>query len=71
MASMYLRGRVWWGKWSSRGRTVRQSLKTQDEREARRRLRELEAQTAGGERHTTSKETWDTAAADLFSYYRA
>jgi integrase/recombinase XerD len=71
MASMYLRGRIWWGKWSSQDRTVRQSLKTQDKREARRRLRELEAQTAGGERQTTPKETWDTAAADLLTYYQA
>src|ERR687895_47517 len=74
MASMYLRGRMWWGKWSNQGRTVRQSLKTQDKREARRRLRELEAQTAGGERQdiqTTSRETWDAAAADLLTYYQA
>jgi integrase len=50
---------------------VRQSLKTQDKREVRRRLRELEAQTARGERQTTSIATWDTAAAELLAYYQA
>jgi integrase len=71
MASLYRRGDVWRGKWSNRGKAVRRSLGTRDRREARRRLRELEAQTVRVERQTTSKETWDTAAADLLGYYQA
>jgi integrase len=71
MASIYLRGKVYWGKFSQDGRVIRQSLGTQDKTEARRRLREREAQVVRGERPTTSKATWEDTAADLLAYYRA
>jgi integrase len=73
MASIYLRGQVWWGKWSQDGRVVRQSLGTGDRREARRVLKERMRQTVKGEHPdipTGTKVTWDTAAADLLAYYQ-
>jgi hypothetical protein len=44
MASLYKRGNMWWVKWYRAGRMIRQSLKTPDKAEARRRVRALEAQ---------------------------
>ena len=50
---------------------VRQSLGTRSKTEARRRLREREAQIVRGERLTCSKVTWEDTAADLLAYYHA
>ena len=71
MASLYRRGQVWWSKSYEAGKMVRASLGTRDKTEARRRLREREAQMVRGERPTASEVTWDTTAADLVAYYRA
>lgn len=71
MASLYRRGKVWWSKSYEAGKMVRASLGTRDKTEARRRLREREAQMVRGERPTASKATWEDTAADLLAYYRA
>ena len=71
MASLYRRGKIWWSKSYEAGKMARASLGTRDKAEARRRLREREAQVVRGERPTTSNEPWDAAAADLVAYYRA
>jgi hypothetical protein len=71
MASIYLRGKIWWGKWSDGGQVIRQSLGTWDRREARRVLKERMSQRVKDERQTSSRLTWDTASADLLSYYQA
>jgi integrase len=74
MASIYLRGKVLWGKWSEDGRVVRQSLGTGDRREARRVLKERMSQGSqrGRMAHVmASTITWDTASKDLLDYYRA
>jgi hypothetical protein len=71
MASLYRRGQVWWSKSYEAGKMVRTSLGTRDKAEARRRLREREAQVIRGERPPASKVTWDTTAADLVAYYLA
>jgi integrase len=49
----------------------RQSLGTQNRAEAKRRLREREAQRVNGVLLTPSIATWDTAASDLANYYSA
>jgi hypothetical protein len=46
-------------------------IRTRDKAEARRGLREHEGQVAKGERPTTTKETWESAAVGLMAYYRA
>jgi integrase len=77
MASIYFRGNMWWSKHYENGRMVRQSLKTRDKREARRRLQALEAQTSltmGSPPLISTvapSVTWETAAQDLLDYYRA
>jgi hypothetical protein len=47
MASLYCGGQVWWSKSYEAGKMVRTSIGTRDKAEARRRLRELEAQKPG------------------------
>jgi integrase len=71
MASMYQRGQIWWAKWYQEGQMIRQSLRTRDKTEARRRLREREAQVVRCERTTALEVTWEDTAADLLAYYRA
>jgi type II secretory pathway component PulF len=62
MASLYRRGKVWWAKTYRNGKMVRQSLRTTDKREARRRLREREAYITSVPQITASDWTWDDAA---------
>jgi hypothetical protein len=71
MASIYQRGKVLSGKWSQDGRVIRQSLGTRDKAEAKRVLNERMNQMVTSKRPTTSKVTWNIAAADLLTYYRA
>ena len=73
MASLYRRGKVWWAKSYRDGRIVRVSLKTQDRREARDRLKELEARHASRLANSASVvplTTWDDAARALMEHYR-
>jgi integrase len=73
MSSLYLRGNTWWAKSYEQGKMVRWSLKTTSRAEAKRRLREYDAQPrqelvpARAERSVT----WDEAAADLLTYYES
>ena len=48
MASIYLRGRVWWIKFSDNGQRVQQSLKTRDKAVAKYRKNEIEIRLAQG-----------------------
>jgi len=73
MASLYRRGKVWWAKSYRDGRMVRVSLKTQDRREARDQLKELEARHASRLANSASVvplTTWDDAARALMEHYR-
>jgi len=49
MASVYLRGKIWWGKYGHSGETVRKSMGTTDRAEAQRRADALEADAKGAE----------------------
>jgi hypothetical protein len=60
MASLYRRGKVWWSKSYEAGKMVRASLGTRDKAEARRRLREREAQ-AVSKAPSKSMVVWETA----------
>jgi hypothetical protein len=71
MASIYQRGKVLCGKWSQGGRVIGQNLGTQDRAAAKRVLKERMTQMVTSERPMTSKVTWNVAAADLPTYYRA
>lgn len=71
MASLYLRGYIYWMKTYRTGRMIRTSLRTRDKAEARRRLREREAQMVHGDINRRGTITWDTASQDLLVYYRA
>jgi integrase len=73
MSSLYKRGSIWWVKSYRNGKMVRTSLKTTDKAEARRLMKALVDRvpsTLSGTKDVPSV-TWDTAAQDLLSYYRA
>jgi hypothetical protein len=71
MSSLYLRGNTWWAKSYEQGKMVRWSLKTTSRAEAKRRLREYDAQPRQDPMPARVKRsvTWDTAATDLIRYY--
>jgi integrase len=73
MASLYPRGNMWWVKSYRNGKMVRTSLKTTDRAEAKRRLREYDAQPHQEAMPVRAKSpvSWDTAATDLIRYYEA
>jgi hypothetical protein len=73
MSSLYLRGSIWWAKSYQQGKMVRWSLKTTSRAEAKRRLREYDAQPRQEPvpARIRSPVTWDTAATDLIRYYEA
>jgi site-specific recombinase XerD len=73
MASIYLRGKILWGKWNQDGRVVRQSLGTHDKAEARRVLKERmrQALSSPAKHKGASIVTWDDASQSLIEYYEA
>jgi hypothetical protein len=79
MASIYLRGNIWWGKWNQNGGTVRQRLRTRDKTEAKRWLRESKTRErqarlpgwASLTPPTESRVTWEEVAQDLLTYYES
>jgi hypothetical protein len=73
MGSIYLRGKILWGKWNQDGRVIRQSLGTQAKAEARRVLKERmrQALSSPAEHKGASIVTWDDASQSLNEYYEA
>jgi hypothetical protein len=73
LSSLYLRGHTWWAKSYEQGKMVRWSLKTTCRAEAKRRLREYDAQPRQDPMPARVKRsvTWDTAATDLIRYHEA
>src|ERR687895_694001 len=69
MGSLYRRGSTWWLKASVGGKTLRESTRTKRKAEARRVLRQREAQLATGERVTNTRNTWDEASLALRQHY--
>src|SRR5262245_35640579 len=73
MSSLYLRGKTWWAKSYEQGEMVRWSLRTRSKAEARRKLQESESQRRAQPRESPARgeATWQEAAEDLMTYYRA
>ena len=73
MSSLYLRGQTWWAKSYEQGKMIRWSLRTRSKAEARRKLQESQSQRRAQPRESPARgeATWQKAAGDLMTYYRA